>query len=127
MNAGKLPMADHRTSSTAAPAPDTPPSAAEVQLGAHIFAVSAGLVGVCLTVIGLFRVVVRSQNVDSVADNLLAVDALLFMVACFLAYLSLRSTKSRRARRLEKVADVVFLIGLVMMVAVGALVAYEII
>ena len=107
--------------------PDTPPSTAEVQLSAHIFAVSAGLVGVCLTVIGLFRVVVRSQNVDSIADNLLAIDALFFVVACFLAYLALRAGAARRARRIEKVADVVFLIGLVMMVAVGALGAYEII
>ena len=113
--------------SPAEPTPDTPPSAAEVQLSAHIFAVSAGLVGVCLTVIGLFRVVVRSQHVDSIADNLLAVDALLFMVACFLAYLALRSSGARRARRLEQVADVVFLAGLAMMVAVGALIAYEII
>lgn len=106
---------------------DAPPTTAEVQLSAHIFAVSAGLVGVCLTVIGLFRVVVRSQNVDSIADNLLAIDALLFMVACFLAYLALRAGTARRGRRIEKVADVVFLTGLAMMVAVGALVAYEII
>ena len=120
-------MPDPDRSSTATPIPDAPRSAAEVQLSAHIFAVSAGLVGVCLTVIGLFRVVVRSQNVDSIADNLLAIDALLFVVACFLAYLALRSSGTQRARKVEKVADVVFLSGLAMMVAVGALIAYEII
>jgi hypothetical protein len=89
--------------------------------------VSAGLVGVCLTVIGLFRVVVRLQRVDSIADNLLAVDALFFLVACFLAYLALRSRVAGRARRMERVADVVFVAGLAMMVAIGALIAYEIV
>jgi len=102
-----------------------PPGGTDVQLSAHIFSVSAGLVGVCLTVIGIFRVVVRSQNVDSIADNLLAVDALLFLVACFFAYLALRSRSVRRSRRLERVADGIFLLGLTMMVAIGALVAYE--
>jgi multisubunit Na+/H+ antiporter MnhF subunit len=104
-----------------------PPSAADVQLSGHIFSVSAGMVGVCLTVIGLFRVVVGSPRADSVADNLLAADALLFLVACMLAYLALRSRDAGRARRLERAADGVFLVGLAMMVAVGGLVAYEII
>lgn len=106
---------------------EMPPAVADVQLSAHILSVSAGLVGVCLTVIGLFRVVVRSQNVDSIADNLLALDALLFLVACFLAYLALRAGTTARGRRLERVADVVFLAGLTMMVAVGSLIAYEVI
>jgi hypothetical protein len=106
---------------------DAAPSGAEVQLSTHIFSVSAGLVGVCLTVIGIFRVVVRSQHVDSIADNLLAVDALLFLGACFFAYLALRARTTARGRRLERIADVVFLLGLTMMVAVGGLIAYEVI
>ena len=93
------------------------------RLGGHIFTVSAGLVGVCLTVIGLFRVIVISQHVDSVADNMLAFDALIFLVACFFAYLSLRSRTG--ARRYERVADIAFLGGLAMMVAIGGLIAYE--
>lgn len=104
-----------------------PSSSAELQLSAHIFAVSAGLVGVCLTVIGLFRVVVRSQHIDSIADNLLAIDALFFLAACFLAYLALRTVPRPQARRLERIADAFFLFALTMMVAVGALIAYEII
>jgi multisubunit Na+/H+ antiporter MnhF subunit len=103
------------------------PASAETQLSAHIFSVSAGLVGVCLTVIGLFRVIVRSQDIDTAADNLLAIDALLFLVACFLAYLALRAPTTDRARRLERVADLVFMSALSMMVAVAGLVAYAVI
>jgi hypothetical protein len=104
---------------------ERPPSNAEVQLSAHIFSVSAGLVGGCLTVIGLFRVVGRAQHVDSIADNLLAIDAAFFLGACFLAYLALRSNSTARSQRLERIADAVFLSALALMVAVGGLIAYE--
>jgi threonine/homoserine/homoserine lactone efflux protein len=96
-------------------------------LGEHIFAVSAGMVGVCITVIGLFRVVSRSAHVDSIADNLLAVDALVFLGACFLAYLALRARNSRHANRFEQAADYLFLAGLTMVSVVAVLIAYEVI
>ena len=44
-----------------------------------IFSVSAGMVGVCLTGIGLFRVVTRLGAVQSLGDELMSVDALLFL------------------------------------------------
>jgi multisubunit Na+/H+ antiporter MnhF subunit len=93
----------------------------------HIFSVSAGLVGVCLTVIGLFRVVSRLKNVDSLADNLLALDALGFLLSCTLAYLALRKQETPRRQRLEILADRVFLASLGLMTLVGALIAYELI
>ena len=95
------------------------------RLGSHIFSVSAGVVGVCLTVIGLFRVINVSQHVDSIADNMLAIDALVFLVACFFAYLSLRSRTG--ANHYERIADIAFLSGLAVMVAIGGLIAYEIV
>jgi hypothetical protein len=97
------------------------------ELCVHIFSVSAGLVGVCLTVIGLFRVVLRLQKIDSIADNLLAVDALGFLVSCGLAYFAIRSRDLPRRRRLEVLADRVFLVSLGLMTAVCSLVAYELI
>ncbi|GJG89535.1 hypothetical protein tb265_47160 [Gemmatimonadetes bacterium T265] len=99
----------------------------DAQLSVHIFSVSSGLVGVYLTVIGLFRIIVRSQHVDSIADNLLAVNALLFLAACALAYLALRTRTDARADRLECAADVAFLSALAMMAVIGVLVAYEVI
>ncbi|HWE42175.1 MAG TPA: hypothetical protein VG432_06710 [Gemmatimonadaceae bacterium] len=104
----------------------TIPDEQQRQLGSHIFSVSAGLVGVCLTVIGLFRVIVTSQHVDSVADNLLAFDAVVFLIACLFAYLAIRS-RSARTRRFETIADIAFLLGLTIMVAVSGLIAYEIV
>jgi hypothetical protein len=100
-------------------------STAETQLSGHIFAVSAALVGVCLTVIGLFQIILRSQHVDSAADNILAVDAVIFLAACLFAYLALRTRTRTRARRLERLADLFFLTALTLMVVVGGLVAYS--
>ena len=52
----------------------------------HIFTVSSAMVGVCLTVIGLVRVVITLGKADTLADDLLAGDALLFLVSCFVSY-----------------------------------------
>jgi hypothetical protein len=97
------------------------------ELSEHIFSVSAGMVGVCITVIGLFRIVSRSQHVDSVADNLLSIDALVFLAACFFAYLGLRARASHNRRRFERAADYLFLAGLTMVSIVSVLIAYEVI
>src|SRR5712691_6482870 len=48
----------------------------------HIFTVSAGMVGVCLTVIGLIRIVVTIGKMDTLADDMLAADSLLFLLSC---------------------------------------------
>jgi hypothetical protein len=101
--------------------------ASERELSGHIFSVSAGLVGVCLTVIGLFYIFGERRDLRSWADNFLAVDAFAFLVSCLLAYLSLRSRAPERRHRLERLADVTFLGGLTVMVVIGALVAYELI
>lgn len=106
---------------------DSEPPQVLRQLSGQIFSVSAGLVGVCLTVIGFFRLISRLKNLDSVADNLLAIDAFLFLASCMLAYLALRSRSPATAQRLERAADGIFLVGLTAMVVIAGLVAYELI
>lgn len=96
------------------------------ELCVHIFSVSAGLVGVCLTVIGLVRIVQELQDVDTLADDLLAVDSLGFLAACLLAYLALRARGARRTR-LERWADLIFLASLVGMAGGCAIIAYQLI
>jgi hypothetical protein len=92
----------------------------------HIFTVSSAMVGVCLTVIGLVRVVITLGRADTVADDLLAGDALLFLISCFLSYGALRSRKLRRMHRLERVADGVFITAMIVMVAICAFLTYAI-
>ena len=92
----------------------------------HIFTVSSAMVGVCLTVIGLIRVVITLGKADTLADDFLAGDALLFLVACLLAYCALRSRGFGRMRRLERIADAIFIVAMIGMVVICILVTYAI-
>jgi uncharacterized membrane protein YqjE len=92
----------------------------------HIFTVSSAMVGVCLTVIGLVRVVITFGKADTLADDLLAGDALLFLVSCLVSYGALRSRGARRMHRLERVADVVFILAMLVMVGVCAFLTYAV-
>ena len=84
------------------------------------------MVGVCLTVIGLIRVVLTLGTVDTLADDFLAADALLFLISCLLSYWALRSRGLRRMHRLEKIADGIFIIAMIGMVVVCTLIAYTV-
>jgi hypothetical protein len=92
----------------------------------HIFTVSSAMVGVCLTVIGLIRVVITLGKADTLADDFLATDALLFLVSCLLSYWALRSRKLNRMHRLERVADTIFITAMIGMVAICALITYSV-
>src|SRR5207245_10596968 len=92
----------------------------------HIFTVSSAMVGVCLTVTGLIRVVITLGSADTRAYDFLAADALLFLISCLLSYWALRSRGLRRMHRLEKIADSIFIIAMIGMVVVCALITYTI-
>lgn len=84
------------------------------------------MVGVCLTVIGLIRVIISLRKADTLADDLLAADAVLFLISCLTAYWSLRSRNVRRMHRLERFADAVFILALLGMVGICAFITYAI-
>jgi hypothetical protein len=92
----------------------------------HIFTVSSAMVGVCLTVIGLIRVVITLGRADTLADDLLAGDALLFLISCLLSYWALRSRGLGRMHRLEKIADGIFIVAMIGMVIICAVITYTI-
>ncbi len=85
----------------------------ERDIAIHIFSASAAMVGVCLTVISIVQTFTRSQLVQTLVDDVLAVNALIFLCACLLSYWALRTRSLKRMHRVESAADVVFLIGLV--------------
>ncbi len=81
------------------------------------YPVSATMIGICITVITLFKVtnVVRKINY---ADQVLCFDTLLFILSCFLSYISIRKNHNGR---LKIIADFFFL-GLIIMVFIGFLI-----
>jgi hypothetical protein len=109
---------------TASSAEMTPRVDLDQDICVHIFTVSAAMVGVCLTVIGLIRIVISIQKIDTVTDDLLAANALVFLASCLLAYWALRTRSSRRMHRLERIADGLFLFGLGLMTGICCFMTY---
>src|SRR5277367_5463143 len=81
----------------------------------HIYTISAAMIGVCLTGIGLIRVVITLKRTNTLADDLLCLDAVMFLLAIISAYWALRVRGLRRLERLEFLADITFVTGMALM------------
>jgi len=92
----------------------------------HIFSVSAAMVGACLTVIGLLRVMIALRKTGTIADDLLAADSFLFLASCLLSYWALRTRGLQRMHQVERWADYVFLLALFFMVAICGFITFAI-
>ena len=98
----------------------------EEDISIHIFTVSASLVGVCLTVIGIIHLIHGVLNINTIVDDLLAIEAFVFLSSCLLSYWALRTRTKRRRHLIERMADVVFLIGLIAMVVASGFIVYAV-
>lgn len=98
----------------------------EEDISIHIFTVSATMLGVCVTLIGLLRVVIVISKVDFVADELLAANAILFLTSCLSSYFALRTRRKRRMHRLERFADSIFILAMCLMVVVGVIITFAV-
>lgn len=97
----------------------------EESISHHIFPVSAGMVGVCLTVISLINISSAVKKIDTLCDDLTALDAVVFILSCYLSYVAIKTKDRKRKLLLEKLADRVFLFGLFTMVLVCIFVVYK--
>ncbi len=98
----------------------------ESNICVHIFTVSAAMVGVCLTVIGIIQLVIKSQGLTTLADDFLALDALFFLISCLLSYWAMRRREFNRMHQIERLADIVFITALIFMVFICVIITYEI-
>ena len=103
--------------------PRDPDEHRDEDIAVHIFTVSAAMVGVCLTVIGIIRIVKALHGIDTVSDGIVALDALAFLASCLTAYVALRTRTANRMLRVERVADYIFLAALSLRAVTCALIA----
>lgn len=92
----------------------------------HVLSVSATMIGVCLTVIGILRVAAKNNLAGSLADDFVAVDAILFLAAALTAYGALRSRRIATRQRIERWADVLFVLALGVMTLVCGIVTWTV-
>ena len=95
----------------------------QTDLSRHILPTAATMVGVCITVVGIVRLVETSATIATVIDNVVAVDAVVFLASALCSYAALRGVDE--TRRLERLADALLLFGLVALVAAGVMLAWE--
>ena len=86
-------------------------------LSYHILVTASTMIGVCLTVITIFKV--TNFHLKTYADELLGVDTLLFILSSFLSYISIRQGYNKK---LEFVADNLFIAAMSIMVVAGILI-----
>lgn len=96
----------------------------EHDIASHIFSNSAVMLGLCLTIISIVHGESRAYQVKTVVDDIIAMNALIFLAACFLSYAVLRSRHLHRMKRVESIADVVFLLGMTGMAVASALLVW---
>ena len=87
----------------------------EEDICVHILMASSAMLGVCVTVIGLVRIVIIIGKANTLIDDILSAGALFFLGACFASYWALRSRSAGRMHRIERIADVLFLAGMTLM------------
>ena len=96
----------------------------ETNISVDVFSVSAAMVGVCLTVIQLIQMN-GAQRANTIVDDILALDSIVFMIACVASFLALKSKRhSKRKKILENIGDGSFLLAISTMVVAITLVVY---
>jgi hypothetical protein len=91
-----------------------------------VLSVSSGMVGVCLTAIGLIGIRKSIAGMESIVDDILSVGSLLFMVTALFSFFAMRTRLSKAWRGIERAIDVVFCLGLVVVVVATAMLTWEV-
>lgn len=82
------------------------------------------MVGVCLTGIGLLHVGGAFGRHAGLADDMLAIDSLLYLVATLASYISIRSLNRRRLHLMERIADMAFIVAMLTLTAACFVITY---
>lgn len=88
--------------------------------------IAAAMVGVCLTGISLLHVARSLHQRETVADDLLSIDALLFLLTTLTSYFALRVQSHARLHWLERVADGAFIVAMLMLTVACFVITYTI-
>ena len=83
-----------------------------------ILSVSAGMVGACLTAIGITGVFQALKRFETICDDLMAADSLLFVATAVLCFVGLRTPQQKWSRAVVLAIDVLFCFALVLMATV---------
>lgn len=90
----------------------------------HILNTSSNLLGICFLVLTSLKVLGKSQQ--TMIDDITFAAIILFMLSCFLSFLSMRR-QANQSKRLEKFADYIFIAGLTVLFLTAILFSFNVI
>jgi hypothetical protein len=92
----------------------------------HLLSLSGALAGFCITGVTLFNTVGKVSMPQTIADDVLAVSALIFLLSTYTIFIALRIKNDKLSVLLEYATEILFLIALTGMVAAGFVMVYTI-
>ncbi len=90
----------------------------------HIFGNAPNMSALCLTTIGLVKIYTAMHSTSTLADNLLAICMIVFLLATVFAYLAMRAATKKRKLLFARLADASFLSGLGSFTMIALYIAY---
>lgn len=90
-----------------------------------VLSVSSGMVGVCLTAIGLIGIIKSLNKVEILVDDMLALGAVMFMVTALLSFFVMRTRLREAWRSITLTIDIIFCLALVLVVVATAMLTWE--
>lgn len=91
----------------------------------HLLSLSGTLSGLCITGVTLFHTMGNASLQETLADDILAISALMFLLCTYMIFFTLRTRQESLALTLEKVVDSLFLLALTGMVMSGFIMVYK--
>jgi hypothetical protein len=92
----------------------------------HLLSLSGALAGFCITGVTLFNTVGKGSIPETIADDVLAIAALIFLLCTYTIFIALRIKNDKLALILEYATETLFLIALTGMVTAGFVMVYTI-
>ena len=92
----------------------------------RLLSAATSMTGICVGLLGAVNAFSRSQKIDTAADDVLALDALMFLVCCYLIVWALRTRSRHRTAQLLHLTEYLFLAAMTLLVATGFFVVYSI-
>jgi hypothetical protein len=92
-----------------------------------LLSVSTGMVGVCLTAVGLVGVFKALKEWEGVVDELLVLGCLLFSVVTLLSFLAIRTRIRQVWPHYLLMLDILFCLGIVTMLAASVLLTFAVV
>ncbi len=92
----------------------------------RLLTAATSMTGICVGLLGAVNAFARSQNTETVADDVLALNALMFLVCCYLVVWGLRTGSRRLTARLLRAVETLFLASMTLLVMIGFFVVYSV-